>query len=113
MKKNALLAFVTTIAAGITACSSLSGGSGWTVLFNGQTPTQLRGYKQPAFPADRWVIDGDALKTVPGQAVDLITVEKYENFEVELEWKVAAATIRMAALMNSAKESAMVESRNA
>ena len=60
-----------------------------TVLFNGQTPTELRGYKQPAFPADRWVIEGDALKTVPGRAVDLVTVQQYESFELELEWKVA------------------------
>ena len=89
MKKTALLTVVAAIAAGITACSSMSGGPQWTVLFNGQTPTELRGYKQPAFPADRWIIEGDALKTVPGQAVDLVTVQQYVNFELELEWKVA------------------------
>src|SRR6185369_17214375 len=60
----------------------------WTVLFEGKPTDQLRGYRQKTFPTNNWVIDGDALKTVPGRAVDLITKEKYENFELEAEWKV-------------------------
>jgi hypothetical protein len=60
----------------------------WTTLFNGKGTEQLRGYKMDGFPSNSWVIDGDALKTVPGKAVDLISMDKYENFELEVEWKV-------------------------
>src|SRR5438270_12338510 len=62
----------------------------WTVLFEGRSTDALRGYRQKIFPTNNWVIDGDALKTVPGRAVDLITKEVYEDFELELEWKVKA-----------------------
>lgn len=69
-----------------TASSSTSGK--WTTLFSGKPTDKLRGYKMAGFPTNNWVIDGDALKTVPGKAVDLITTEKYKDFELELEWKV-------------------------
>lgn len=61
----------------------------WTVLFDGKLTDQLRGYQMKTFPADKWIIDGDALKTIPGKATDLITKDKYKDFELELEWKVA------------------------
>ena len=71
------------------ASSKPSGGlNGWITLFNGKGTEQLRGYKMDSFPSDSWVIDGDALKTVPGKAVDLISMDKYDNFELEVEWKV-------------------------
>lgn len=62
----------------------------WTVLFDGKPTDKLRGYKQKSFPTNNWVIDGDALKTVPGRAVDLVTTESYKDFELETEWKVQA-----------------------
>jgi hypothetical protein len=60
----------------------------WTVLFDGKPTDKLRGYKQKGFPTNNWVIDGDALKTIPGKAVDLVTADQYESFELEFEWKV-------------------------
>jgi hypothetical protein len=62
---------------------------GWTVLFDGSSTAAWRGYKRADFPADAWVIDGNTLKTVPGHEVDLITREQYQDFDLELEWKVA------------------------
>jgi hypothetical protein len=61
----------------------------WEILFGGKGPNKLRGYQMERFPSENWVVEGDALKTVPGKAVDLITTEKYKDFELELEWKVA------------------------
>lgn len=69
-------------------CTLTARAADWTVLFDGKPTEQLRGYKQKTFPTNNWVIDGDALKTVPGKAVDLVTVEKYKDFELEVEWKV-------------------------
>ena len=61
----------------------------WIVLFDGKPTDKLRGYKMKAFPSEQWVIDNGALKTVPGKAVDLISVDQFEDFELEFEWKVA------------------------
>src|SRR5437868_15415349 len=60
----------------------------WITLYNGKGTEQLRGYKMDGFPSNSWAIDGDALKTMPGKAVDLISMDKYADFELEVEWKV-------------------------
>ena len=65
-------------------CSS---NAEWTVLFDGEIVKGLRAYKQSGFP-DSWEIIDGTLKTIPGHGVDLISVEIYKNFELELEWKV-------------------------
>ena len=62
---------------------------GWITLFNGKSTDAWRGYKQADFPRESWVIEQDTLKTNPEHPIDLITREQYENFELELEWKVA------------------------
>jgi hypothetical protein len=63
-------------------------GAEWTILFDGKSTDALRGFKRKDFPGANWVIDDGALKTVPGQDVDLVTKEKYKDFELEFEWKV-------------------------
>src|SRR5688572_15478992 len=64
--------------------------SGWTVLFDGTSTAAFRGFKQNSFPSASWIIESDgSLESVPTKPIDLITREKYENFELELEWKVA------------------------
>jgi hypothetical protein len=60
----------------------------WKVLFNGKDIGAWRGYQRDSFPSKEWVIDNGALKTVVGSQCDLITKEKYKNFELALEWKV-------------------------
>ena len=84
MKIKAALILISTVLL-FTAGSAQE----WAVLFDGKQTDALRGYTQQGFPATSWMIDNGALKTVPGQAVDLITRERYENFELEYEWKVA------------------------
>jgi hypothetical protein len=49
-----------------------------------------RGYKRQDFPDKGWVIDQGAFKTiVGGEQVDLVSKQKFRNFELELEWKVS------------------------
>lgn len=62
---------------------------GWQVLFDSSATAGLRGYGRPDFPVDRWIVDGGELRTVVGQGIDLITVDPYEDFELEFEWRVA------------------------
>ncbi|MBI3850190.1 MAG: DUF1080 domain-containing protein [Verrucomicrobia bacterium] len=75
----------------VAGSQSALGGekSGWTVLFDGTSTAAFRGFKQDSVSPNSWVIDNGTLKSLPAKQVDLITREKYENFELELEWKVA------------------------
>lgn len=64
--------------------------SEWKVLFDGKSTSEWRGFKQPGFPTGSWVIEEGALKTVGGaERIDIVTRDQYENFELELEWKVS------------------------
>ena len=51
--------------------------------------THLRAFHGDAFPDDKWTCDDGVLHSIKGRRVDLITREEYEDFELELEWKVA------------------------
>ncbi|MEO7297693.1 MAG: DUF1080 domain-containing protein [Verrucomicrobiota bacterium] len=63
---------------------------GRLALFDGKLADAFRGYKQDSFPEKSWVIENGALKTIPGsEAVDLVTKEKFENFDLELDWKIS------------------------
>ena len=69
--------------------------SGWRLLFDGQTTTGWRGYKMEKMPPGWKVIDG-ALVRVSGGAGgkgagggdDIITTAQFDNFELQLEWKI-------------------------
>jgi hypothetical protein len=68
---------------------------GWVPLFDGRTLTGWRGYHKPDASATRWTVE-DGMLTVGaagGQdtrgALDLITVETFEVFELAWEWRIA------------------------
>jgi hypothetical protein len=61
--------------------------TGWKSLFDGKTTSGWRGYRSKTMPAGWQVIDG-ALTRVDS-AGDIVTNDKYGNFELMLEWKVA------------------------
>ena len=68
---------------------SCSQNSEWISLFDGKNVNGLRGYKMENFPWDSWVIKNANLKTIPGKhGVDLISIDTFEDFELELEWKL-------------------------
>ena len=63
-------------------------GPGWRSLFDGKTTAGWRGFKQQRMP-DGWsVIDG-AL-TRGGTAGDIVSIEQFADFELTLDWKIAA-----------------------
>lgn len=47
----------------------------------------FRGFHQQSFPTN-WICDNGILRSVKGPGTDLITREKFKNFELELDWKV-------------------------
>src|SRR5688572_19986564 len=75
--------------------SSLSGQHikkdvGIKVLFDGKSTDNWRSYRGASFPAKGWVIEEGALKHQAGAGGgDIITKDKFANFELRLEWKVA------------------------
>ncbi|MDZ7319746.1 MAG: DUF1080 domain-containing protein [candidate division KSB1 bacterium] len=64
--------------------------SEWIVLFDGSSTDAWRGFQRQDFPTGGWVIENGSLKTVVGGDVcDIITKEKFKNFELEVEWRVS------------------------
>ncbi|MDY7107563.1 MAG: DUF1080 domain-containing protein [Planctomycetota bacterium] len=64
--------------------------AGWTLLFDGRSTDQWRGYRRNRFPDQGWIIEDGCLHVVAGGGGgDIVTVDQYENFELALEWKVA------------------------
>src|SRR5947207_2852668 len=82
-----VLVLVTTSAFGQTV--------GWRPLFDGKTTAGWRGYKMDKMPPGWKVIDGALVRVSGGEGGkgagggdDIITVEQFDNFELELEWKI-------------------------
>ena len=67
---------------------------GWQLLFEGQSTEHWRGYCRDSFPEEGWRIDNGTLQVVgsgageAGGGGDIITKEKFSDFELKLEWKV-------------------------
>lgn len=64
----------------------------WTILFDGSTLENWRGYlSDEMFP--EWTIQDDAMVFTPGKVggKNIITKEKYTNFILSLEWKISEA----------------------
>jgi len=74
----------------VQACGTAYSEGKWFVLFDGKSTDAWRAYMRTDFPSKGWVVDDKALKTVAsGDRVDLITKGKYQDFELELEWRVS------------------------
>jgi len=61
---------------------------GWIDLFDGSSTAAWRGYNRDTLP-DGWVIDQETLYR-KGRGGDIMTKAQFEDFELELEWKIAA-----------------------
>ena len=59
--------------------------AGWELLFDGKTTTGWHSYLEDGVSG--WKVVDGALRTEGGNA-DLVSDEAYENFELELEWKI-------------------------
>lgn len=61
--------------------------AGWRLLFDGKTTAGWRGFKKDSMPAGWQVVDG-ALTRVAA-AGDIMTRDKYRDFELTLAWNIA------------------------
>ncbi|HVH67898.1 MAG TPA: DUF1080 domain-containing protein [Gemmatimonadales bacterium] len=60
---------------------------GWRLLFDGKTTDGWRGWKMDTLPSGWQVVDGALTRVRP--AADIITKDKFKDFELTLEWKIA------------------------
>ena len=76
---------------------------GWKLLFDGKTFNGWRGLGRDHVPTGLWIIENGLIKKVdtgdlnklpdgrPVEGGDLMTVDKFENFELTFEWKLNKA----------------------
>ena len=76
---------------------------GWILLFDGESFDGWRGYRMNDVPTEHWKIENGSIHKIasgdvplmadgqPQQGGDIITLKKYDNFELSFEWKVAHA----------------------
>jgi len=81
------------LVAGVTLAAQSS--SQERSLFDGKTSKGWRGFKKTAFPDRGWAVENGWLKHLKtsGQdsqgGGDIITVDTFDNFDLQFEWKVA------------------------
>lgn len=75
--------------AGPTALSAEQRAAGWRLLFDGTTTSGWRGYKSETVPAGWHVMNG--VLTKEGAIGDLITRDKFGNFELAFDWMLNPA----------------------
>ncbi|WP_428660614.1 3-keto-disaccharide hydrolase [Runella sp.] len=64
----------------------------WIVLFDGSSTNALRGYKMDTFPEGVWTVKNGSLIAVPKtKNVDMVSKERFKDFELEYEWAVDTA----------------------
>src|SRR2546421_7781216 len=63
---------------------------GWKLLFDGKTTTGWRSMEKDEFPKSGWIVEDGALfrKSSGG---DIITIDKFDDFDLQFEWKIAPA----------------------
>ena len=72
------------------ALSAEEKAAGWQLLFNGLNMSQWRSFKQPEVH-DKWQIENGAITLTAGGGGDLISKQRYKDFELTLDWKIAQA----------------------
>ena len=90
MTRNVLRAAAVLVVTMIVATNPAKADddNGWQALFDGDSADAWRGYNEEEFP-DTWGVE-DGMLVGSGRGGDIITREQYTDFELELEWKIAA-----------------------
>jgi 3-keto-disaccharide hydrolase len=74
-------------AAPLNTLTAAERAAGWRLLFDGRTTAGWRGWKMDSMPSGWQAVDGTLKRVKP--AADIITTEKFANFELSLEWNLA------------------------
>lgn len=81
----AVLATALALAAS-TPVQTIAAQAGWRPLFDGRTLSGWQNYHEKGAPKGWRVVNGTIQRVSNG--ADLVTTEKYANFELALDWKI-------------------------
>ena len=77
-------------AAELNQLTAAEKAAGWKLLFDGASTKGWRAYKKNSFPAKGWKVEDGILKKVAGETGgDIITESKFDNFDLQWEWRIA------------------------
>ena len=82
-------------ASGANTLTAAEKKAGWTLLFDGSSMKGWRGYKRQDASGTRWKVEDGMLSVDPADgkdtrgALDIVTTDTYDQFELTWEWKVA------------------------
>lgn len=62
---------------------------GWQLLFDGSTTKGWHAFRKPGVMNPQWKIEEGTLTLTEKGGGDIVTDEDYENFELQLEWKIS------------------------
>ena len=101
-----MTAAIQSLMAALLAIAALSGGSaaaedhnvltpqeksaGWRLLFDGKTLNGWREFKKTSIGPGWTVRDGELTLSDPAAADDIITLDRYANFDLQFDWKISA-----------------------
>jgi hypothetical protein len=80
--------FALLLGALITGCSTAAKRSSYNLTSCESITNMFRGFHQQTFASSNWVCDGGILKSIKGPGTDLVTREKFKDFDLTLDWKV-------------------------
>lgn len=72
----------------MNALSAAEQQAGWKLLFDGKTTAGWRNYRKETIGPGWTVVDG-ILTRSGDNAGDIVTAEKYKNFELALDWRIS------------------------
>lgn len=61
---------------------------GWEILFDGKNTAKWKGINSDSFPAGKWIIEDEALVMSASDGGDIITREKFSDFELVFDFKL-------------------------
>ncbi|MDB6152443.1 MAG: hypothetical protein JWL90_896 [Chthoniobacteraceae bacterium] len=71
--------------------SAEESAAGWKLLFDGKTTTGWVALGKKEFPSKGWTVrDGTLHHEKAGGGGDIVTTDRYENFELTFDWKIGA-----------------------
>lgn len=101
MQKTAVIALVTIQLVATVSCSPVGGradagtdssgltaeqrAAGWKLLFDGESLSGWRAYREKTLPASWHFADGNLVK----ENRDIITIDQFGDFELAFDWKIS------------------------
>ncbi len=85
------LASLNSTAAEPNTLTDAERAAGWKLLFDGRSLAGWRAYGSQAKPGDGWQVEDGLLKKLKGvRGGDIITEQKFGDFELSWEWRIEA-----------------------